>query len=74
MMSRNTGEFRTILHQVKEISEKLKEQESLTEEIEVVGGNLTILGDEVFKKLKDMENRITKNIGDIMKFIYKTNK
>jgi hypothetical protein len=62
---------RTILHQIKDLKEAFSNSdnaattaavEGITDAINVVGGNQTIFGDEVFKRLEAMEERINVNI------------
>jgi len=64
------GEFRTILEQIKGVKEKLQVIDPLTESVNVINGNVSLLGDEIIQKLKEMEETLNKKLQEVVKPTY----
>jgi hypothetical protein len=61
VMPPNPGEFRQILRAISDVGSKV---DSVASNVEILDGNATIFSDEIFAKLKQFEERITKKLFD----------
>lgn len=64
--SNNSSDLRTVLTQIKEIRESMKNFDSVKDSTKMVEDNITLLGDELFNRLKEMEERVNKKLEDVV--------
>jgi len=64
------GEFRTFLEQIKGVKEKLKVIDPLTESVNVINGNVSLLGNKIIQKLKEKEETLNKKLQEVAKPTY----